>query len=65
MGKIDVRNSIILMILWCCFLFLIILHYYDFNYYSKASLILVLSIALIIACGFCFKRDNHFLQQSL
>lgn len=59
MGKIDVRNSIILMILWICFLFLIILHCYDFNYYNKTSLILVLSIALIVACGFCFKRDNQ------
>jgi len=63
MGKINVRNSIILMILWCCFLFLIILHYYDFNYYNKTSLILVLSIALIIVCGFCFKRDNQTVLQ--
>lgn len=59
MGKIDIHNSIIRMVLWCCFLFLIILHYYNFNYYNKTSLILVLSIALIIACGFCFKRDNQ------
>jgi hypothetical protein len=59
MPKINMRNSILSMLLWCCFLFLILLHYYNFTSYDKGTLFLVLIITLISICCFSFKRDNQ------
>ncbi|MNK00943.1 hypothetical protein D3C87_187360 [compost metagenome] len=46
------------MILWSCFLFLMLLHYYNFTSYDEGNLFFVLMITLISVCCFCFKIDN-------